>query len=112
MNFDFENGLPVWVWGILFLLVVIPFSFRPGSDEGAGLGPNVTQDSILQTGDPGDLLPTLAPLPQATAPVIIEIVPQEADPEIEVEVPEIILIDEDYPAPPEPDPVDLGEGYN
>ena len=40
MNFDFENGLPVWVWGILFLLVVIPFSFRPGADGGANLGPN------------------------------------------------------------------------
>ena len=104
MKFDFENGLPVWVWGILFFLLVIPFSFRPGADEGANLGPNVTQNGILQTGDPAELLPTLAPLPDATVPVIIEIVPQETEPEINV--------DESYPSPEEPPPADLDEGYN
>lgn len=33
MKFDLENGLPVWVWGILFVLLVLPFSFRTRPDN-------------------------------------------------------------------------------
>ncbi|MEM8861156.1 MAG: hypothetical protein AAGD96_22760 [Chloroflexota bacterium] len=120
MKFDFEKGLPVWVWGILFLLVVIPFSFRSGVPD-ESLGPvnrervdenlqpqpeesqgsavavptedvenNVAPESVVTI----QIQPTYTPDPNATEPIIIEVVPlPEIDesgnyPEPEAEIPE------------------------
>ena len=95
MNFDFENGLPVWVWGIAFLLLVLPFSFRPNSDS-AQFGPNAQGEN----GSIIDPLPTAQPTPlppDATVPIIIEIAPPPSD---------------GYPEPVEPEIEPLSnEGY-
>ncbi len=86
MNFDFENGLPVWVWGLAFLLVVLPFSFRPNADS-SQLGPNSAQNSLTT-----DSVPTLIPtpfVPEATVkPVQIEVAPLPSDGYPEPELPE------------------------
>ncbi len=87
MKFNFENGLPVWVWGIAFLLLVLPFSFRPNSDS-AQFGPNVEGENSMII----DQLPTAEPtppLPAATEAIIIEIAPPPSDGYPEPEEPEI-----------------------
>lgn len=95
MKFDFENGLPVWVWGIAFLLVVLPFSFRPNSDS-AQLAPNLTGESSLTTDPVPTAEPTPPPDPEATLPIIIEIAPAPSD---------------GYPEPVEPEAEGANQGY-
>ena len=115
MKFDFDQGLPVWVWGILFLVVVLPFSFRSTQPD-PNLGPVDVRESVqdspadplvdseptvvvapaLETVDVNagpdsnvtiELAPTNTPDPDATEPVIIEVVPlpESAYPEPEID---------------------------
>ena len=72
MKIDFENGLPVWVWGILFVLVVLPFSFRRAPEQ--------TQSSQTITTATAESLtvlatPTATFVPAVTDPVSAEIAP-------------------------------------
>ncbi|MEM9776383.1 MAG: hypothetical protein AAF902_17535 [Chloroflexota bacterium] len=100
MKFDFDQGLPVWVWGILFFLVVLPFSFRSGQPnqtfgpvdlqeseavptiQSAQVEPTAVIAPAVETVDayagPAvnvtvEILPPPTINPDATAPVIIEV---------------------------------------
>ena len=71
MKIDLDNGLPVWVWGILFLLIVLPFSFRRAPDRTITPQPAVTLTVVSEpqfesvptaTPDPADI--EIAPAPK------------------------------------------------
>lgn len=126
MKFDFDQGLPVWVWGILFLLVVIPFSFRTNQPN-PPLGPvNVQEAQALPTVQPAQIEPTVvaAPAVETVDPYAgpafneseaVEVLPAPTiDPNatepVIIEVPratETIIEDGAYPEPEVVDP----EGY-
>lgn len=100
MKFDLENGLPVWVWGIAFLIVVLPFFFRPSANSGQ-FGPSlVNEDGAITESRPASL-PTPTIPPESTVPVIIEIAPEPEQ-----------LVDEGYPEPEEPQPEGANQGYD
>lgn len=82
MKLNLENGLPVWVWAIVFVLLVLLFSFRgvehapqesppPAIFEptGAPITPHTAEPQINE--------PTARPLPpvdpNATKPTVIDV---------------------------------------
>lgn len=76
MKIDFENELPVWVWGILFVLVVLPFSFRRSPEQSLPVQTAATLTVTVEA-EPAPLIavPTATVDPAATESIIIEIAP-------------------------------------
>ena len=76
MKIDLEKGLPVWVWGILFLLVVLPFSFRRAPNQELPLGESVTSTiSAPADFNTAPIIPTPTIAPAVTESNLIEIAP-------------------------------------
>ncbi|MFK7805756.1 MAG: hypothetical protein AB8G95_29265 [Anaerolineae bacterium] len=76
MKFNLDNGVPVWVWGILFVILFLAFSFRSQAPEN-----NIRQPSAAPAEDSLETNPDLSqsitpfaanPEPEAVAPEVVQ----------------------------------------